>query len=46
MNWVITSFLMFSSSIIYYLITKKSVLNKIDRRIYLLVNFSIPLVFF
>ncbi len=46
MNWIITSFLMFSSSIIYYLITKKSVLNKIDRRIYLLVNFSIPLVFF
>jgi drug/metabolite transporter (DMT)-like permease len=46
MDWIFTSFLMFASSIVYYLITKKSVLNKIDRRIYLLVNFAIPLVFF
>lgn len=46
MNWILTSFIMFLSSIVYYLITKKSVLNGIDRRIYLLANFSIPLVFF
>ena len=46
MNWITTSILMFISSIIYYLITKKSIINGIDRRIYLLVNFSIPLIFY
>lgn len=46
MNWIITSFLMFGSSIIYYLIVKKAQLSKIENKFYMVANFSIPAVLF
>lgn len=46
MNWVITSFIMFLSSIIYYLIIKKAQINKIESKLYMLANFSIPTIFY
>lgn len=46
MNWIITSFLMFASSIVYYLIIKKAQINKIDNKLYMVVNFSIPAFLF
>lgn len=37
---------MFFSSIVYYLITKKALINKIESRVYMLANFSIPAVLY
>ncbi|KKP67606.1 MAG: hypothetical protein UR68_C0008G0008 [Candidatus Roizmanbacteria bacterium GW2011_GWA2_35_19] len=37
---------MFFSSIVYYLIIKKAQINKIDNRLYMVVNFSIPAFLF
>lgn len=45
MNWVITSSLMFFSSIIYYLFVRKAQQNKIDNRSYVFINTFIPLLF-
>ncbi len=42
MNWIIASFLMFFSSIIYYLIIKKAQVEKIESKLYMVANFSIP----
>ncbi|MCL4364073.1 DMT family transporter [Patescibacteria group bacterium] len=42
MNWLLASLVMFVSSIVYYLITKKAQVNKIESKLYLVVNFSIP----
>lgn len=46
MNWILTSFLMFVSSITYYLIIKKAQINKIENKLYMVANFSIPMVFY
>ena len=46
MNWIVTSFLMFVSSIIYYLIIKKAQLNKIENKLYMVFNFAVPTLLF
>lgn len=43
MNWLFTSFLMFISSIVYYLIIKKAQIEKIESKLYMVANFSIPM---
>lgn len=46
MNWILASFLMLVFSNVYYLITRKAQINKIDRRIYLISNFFFSAIFY
>lgn len=46
MNWIITSFIMFCASIIYYLIIRRATLAKINYRVSNIANFSIPMILF
>ncbi len=46
MNWIILSFLMFFSSIVYYLLLRYSQILQIDRKVNFIANFSIPSILF
>lgn len=46
MNWIILSFLMFFSSIVYYLFTRYSQILLIDRKVNFIANFSIPSILY
>lgn len=46
MNWIILSTIMFFSSIVYYLSIKKAQILGIDSKIYMVVNFFIPTLFY
>lgn len=46
MNWVITSLLMFISSIVYYIVLKVALDSKIDNKLYMVANFFLPAILF
>lgn len=46
MNWVVTSLLMFLSSIVYYLVLKLALNEKVDNKLYMVANFFFPAILF
>jgi drug/metabolite transporter (DMT)-like permease len=46
MNWILACLLMFIFSNVYYLIIRKAQLNKIENKLYMVANFTVPCLLF